>query len=281
MTAVLLRVGALVLALGVAGCATRGDLLAQDRRLRGLIGEQKRSVDQVKRELERLRAEMEEAHGVRGRTPTPEDVDRMTALERRLAVLEANARRPPAVFGETPVPLPDEGLPPPDSPVAALPTTTTTLPPRPAAPPIDDDEWRREVQQDQAAATTVDAPEREEFTRALDDLSRRDCSKAVPALNGLASKSKGSPFADNAIYWTARCYAARGDQNQAISKFYDVVTRYPKGDKAPAALWAQGNLFLHMGDTPDARLALGKLIRDYPASTEAARARQKLTEIEQ
>jgi TolA-binding protein len=60
-----------------------------------------------------------------------------------------------------------------------------------------------------------------------------------------------------------------------------VVTRYPKSDKAPAALWQQGLLFVRMGNTPDARLALSKLIKDYPASFEASRARQKLVELEQ
>ena len=51
-----------------------------------------------------------------------------------------------------------------------------------------------------------------------------------------------------------------------------MVTKYPKGDKAAAALWAQGNLFVDMGDSPDARLAFSKLIREYPSSEEAARA---------
>ena len=54
-----------------------------------------------------------------------------------------------------------------------------------------------------------------------------------------------------------------------MTEFYDVVTRYPKSDKAPAALWQQGMLFLRMGNSPDARLALSKLIKDYPASAEA------------
>jgi len=58
------------------------------------------------------------------------------------------------------------------------------------------------------------------------------------------------------------------------------VTKYPKGEKAPAALWAQGNLFVEMGDSPDARLAFSKLIREYPSSEEAAHARQKLSELE-
>ena len=102
----------------------------------------------------------------------------------------------------------------------------------------------------------------------------------MPQLNGFAANHKDSSLADNALYWAARCYALRGDQNQAVTKFYDVVTKYPKGDKAPSALWAQGNLFVEMGDSPDARLAFAKLIRDYPSSEEAARARQKLSELE-
>src|SRR2546427_299794 len=82
-----------------------------------------------------------------------------------------------------------------------------------------------------------------------------DCARTVPQLNSFAANHKDSPLADNALYWAARCYALKGDQNQAVSKFYDVVTRYPKGDKAPAALLAQGNVFVDLGDSPDARLA--------------------------
>ena len=281
MSTLALRAAVLVVAVGLAGCATRGDLVAQDHRLRGLIQEQKKAIDQVKRELERLRADIEEGRG--GRT-SGGSADRIAALEHRLAVLEGTAK-PPATFGETPAPT-DEVETPPAAPVeppietATKPTTPPTTLPPPLLPPPNEDEWRREVQQEQAASATMNVPEREEYTKSLDDLARRDCGKAVPALNSLANKNKGSALADNALYWAARCYAAKGDQNQAISKFYDVVTRYPKSDKAPAALWEQGNLFLKLGDTPDARLALGKLIRDYPNSAEAAKARQKLSELE-
>jgi hypothetical protein len=36
-----------------------------------------------------------------------------------------------------------------------------------------------------------------------------------------------------------------------------------------------------MGDAPDARLSMAKLIKDYPSSTEAGLARQKLAELDQ
>jgi tol-pal system protein YbgF len=160
---------------------------------------------------------------------------------------------------------------------------TPTPPPQPPAaqpPPPAEDAWDHDVARDQQAIAASNAPERAELTPIMDGVARKDCARAVPQLNGFASQKKDSPLASNALYWAARCYALKGDRNQAISKFYDVVTKYPKGNKAPAALWEQGNLFIDIGDTPDARLALGKLIKDYPSSEEAARARKRLTELD-
>jgi tol-pal system protein YbgF len=260
----------LLLVAGLAGCATRAQVVQQDRQLRGMVQEQRRQLTEVQRELERMRADMEEGHA---RHPGGAPIeDRVTTLEGRIAELER-------VTGTTPPTSTPVTPPPPSSTLAS--TTPTTLPPaaRPPAP-ADDDPWRREIAREQTAAGAVNVPERAEYLGILDVLARQDCARAVPQLNTFATAHKESALADNALYWAARCYALRGDQNQAVSKFYDVVTRYPKGDKAPAALLAQGSLFVDMGDSPDARLALSKLIRDYPTSEEATRARQKLTELE-
>ncbi len=305
MTHTLSRALGLGLAVLVAGCATRADLLEQEKRFRTLVGQQNRSLQQVKREVERLRADVEEGHP-RSRTsagyePTPER-ERIQELEERVHQMESDSQpigmtpdpnsiatlppgspiSPPPVLGEAPPipPAPEGGTPPSTDQqlAAAMPPPTTTLPPPPLA--VIDDEWRREVAQDQAVAGTIDVPERGDYLSALQGLSRGDCTQAGSQLSGLSSRSKGSPLADNALYWQARCAAARGDNNRAVTEFYDVVTRYPKGDKAPAALWQQGLLFVRMGNAPDARLALSKLIKDYPASAEASRARQKLVELE-
>jgi TolA-binding protein len=112
----------------------------------------------------------------------------------------------------------------------------------------------------------------------------------VSRLNAFAASHKTSPLADNALYWAGRCYILMGDStpqrstdfyNQAIAKFYDLGTTYPEGEKTPAALWEQGQLFLELKDEPDARIVFSRLIRDYPGSPEAARARQKLADLQQ
>ena len=269
------RGGAAVLVLfSLAGCATHAELAQQDRQLRSILQEQRKQVQQVQREMERLRADLEEGHPRRGAGGD----DRLNAIEQRLSELEQKAGIVPPGATAPSVEAPPVAAPPasPPPPVAARPPAVTP----PAAGSGEDEGWRREVAREQAAAGSVNVPERAEYLGLLDGLARQDCARTVPQLNGFAANHKDSPLADNALYWAARCYALKGDQNQAVSKFYDVVTKYPKGDKAPAALWSQGNLFVDMGDTPDARLALSKLIRDYPSSEEAARARQKLSELE-
>ena len=229
--------------------------------MRGLVQENRRQIEQVQRELERLRADVEEGGGHRH---TAASDDRLTALEQRVAALEHGAPAAPEAPAVSPPPT-------------MAPPAVAAKPP-PAAP--EDDEWRREVAREQSAAGTVNVPERADYLTILDGLARKDCARAIPQLNSFATNHRDSPLADNALYWTARCYAATGKQNEAISKFYDVTLKYPKGDRAAAALWAQGNLFLEMGDTPDARINFSKLIRDYPSSDEATRARQKLMELE-
>jgi tol-pal system protein YbgF len=257
-------------ACGLVGCATRADLIAQDRRLSQQLGDQRKQIQSIQREVERLRGDMEGGPRKGGEGGATAD-QRIQELEDRLARLEGHA--PPERETELPV---GRDVPPPS---ASAPPPREIPPTPPPAPPADDS-WARDVARDQQAVAASNAPERGEFEPMLDSVAKKDCGRAVSQLNTFAAQKKESPLASNALYWVARCHALKGDRNQAISKFYDVVTKYPRGSKAPAALWEQGNLFIDMGDTPDARLALGKLIKDYPSSNEAGLARKRLTELD-
>lgn len=268
--------GLALAALALSGCVTRADFNTQNQQMRSLLQDNRRQIEAVQREVERLRGTVEEG-GPRKKSGGPTLDERLSELERRVQALDGGKPLPDGLGAEGAAPI-DTGSTTATAVVASAPTTT--LPPAPPKPPAEEeDEWRREVAREQAAVGAMNVAERGDYLAMLDGLARKDCGKAVPQLNGFASSKKDSPLADNALYWVARCYSLKGDQNQAISKYYDVVTRYPKGDKAPAALWAQGNLFVDMGDTPDARLAFSKLIRDYPGSDEATRARQKLSTL--
>jgi TolA-binding protein len=288
---------AAALAFGLAGCATQADLLQQERKLTGMIQQQSRSLDAMRLELQRMR----EAQGPHGAQATPRPglaKPRLPALPKEVAKPEGAPLAPSEPIGMTPLPdsgaaqdaapAPVTGNAPPapaPSPEAALespPVAAGASPPATSSPPTAgtaDAEWRREVAQDRAVASATGAPERAAYLGALEGLEKGDCAKALARLKSVSSGSQGSPLSDNAIYWQARCLAARGEEHKAESRLHEVVARYPKSDKAPAALWEQGQLQLRAGNSGAARTTLAKLVRDYPASAEAARARRKLAEL--
>ncbi len=305
----------LALGIAVAGCATQADLREQGRAFQGMIDQQSRSIEDLKHAIEGLRTEVEgKGRGPRAVPPVaqapapPPAGEEVTKLEKRLHELEhektrskeigmtlspegmssaetaaaettattpgaAPATEPPRA-GESPAGgvAPGEKEPPPQ--LAAVPPT----PPPPPPVPIDAS-WKREVAQDQAVVSAMAVPERSEYLGALDSLAKGDCATAAPRLGTLAAGPK-SPLSDNVLYWQARCAAARGDMKEAESKLEDVVTRYPRGDKAPAALLERGKLLIRTGDEASARMTLSKLIKEYPSTAEAAQARLKITEIE-
>jgi len=287
-----------------AGCATQADLAQQQRSMSTTIQEQSRAIAEVAREVESLRAEMDQRGGKTAAAspppsstePTMTEAERAAKLEQRVQQLEqrrdastpiGQTLSPEGTSSEDPTATdqtisrlasgaaaPPSAAPPPTAPqqLAALPgsptatpplptRTAATTPPRPKAA-IDAD-WKREVAQDRAVASTTGGPERSTYLSALDGLAQGDCSAALSRLGAL-STSSSSPLADNALYWRARCAAAEGDSNGAVESLRALVSHYPKSDKAPAALWTEGQLLIRLGDVPGARVALAKLIHDYP-----------------
>ncbi len=87
-----------------------------------------------------------------------------------------------------------------------------------------------------------------------------------------------SSYAENASYWMADCYFKRGDFKTAVLRFDDVVARYPKGTRAPDALYRQGEALLRLG--PGYGKAAGKaferVVKEYPDSARAPEARKQL-----
>ena len=273
------RTFAVAAAFACAGCVTQAQLTARDEQIMRIMREQRRQIEGVQRELERQRADREGGGHRAGGSD-----QRVNTLEERVTKLEGT--------GTTTAPLPGEpGAVPPDG---SMPETAAieTPPAEPAPPPTGKltSDWDQSVAAERAAVASVDVPERGDFDEILGTLAHRDCGPAVSRLNAFAASHKTSPLADNALYWAGRCYILMGDStpqrstdfyNQAIAKFYDLGTTYPEGEKTPAALWEQGQLFLELKDEPDARIVFSRLIRDYPGSPEAGRARQKLADLQQ
>ena len=87
-----------------------------------------------------------------------------------------------------------------------------------------------------------------------------------------------STYSENASYWMADCYFKRGDYKTAVLRVDDVVAKYPSGERAPDALYRQGEALLRLG--PGYGKAAGKaferVVQEYPDSERATEAKEQL-----
>jgi tol-pal system protein YbgF len=129
------------------------------------------------------------------------------------------------------------------------------------------------------ASAQVPAGAPAEFRDGMETLRRGDNQGAIQKLREFLRKAPKSDYADDAQYWIGEAYFASKDYNRAILEFNEVLLRYPKGDKVPAALYRQALAFAELGDKVDARLVLQKLVSEHGDAPEAERGRQKLAEL--
>jgi tol-pal system protein YbgF len=96
--------------------------------------------------------------------------------------------------------------------------------------------------------------------------------------NYLNRKSRGR-LAGHAHFWIGETYYKQGQYEEAILSYNQVIKRYRKSPKVPAALLKQGMAFQRMGDRRTARIVLNKLISRFPSSSEARTARRQLRRL--
>lgn len=87
-----------------------------------------------------------------------------------------------------------------------------------------------------------------------------------------------SPYADDAAFWMADCHFKQSDFKNAVLRFDDVVRNYPSGNRAPDALFRQGESLLKLGPgfREAAKRAFERVIKEYPDSARAEDARKQL-----
>jgi tol-pal system protein YbgF len=105
-----------------------------------------------------------------------------------------------------------------------------------------------------------------------------DADGCIDRFRNFLQTYPSSSYAENASYWMADCYFKRGDYKTAVLRFDDVVARYPSGQRAPDALYRQGEALLRLG--PGYGKAAGKaferVVQEYPTSARAQEARKQL-----
>ena len=239
---------------GIFGCATQADMqyVRDDvQEARRQAADAKSMVETVKIDLQTVRGDMEsmKAQGGGGGAKFDDLSRRLDGIDARLAALEQGRG---AATG-------------------ALPAGGVEVPPSPPPTPAGGESPLASVQVPPTAPP--------EYRDGIDLLRRGDNQGAIQKLREFLRKSPKADLADDAQYWIGEAYFASKDFNRAILEFNEVLLRYPKGDKVPAALLRQASAFAELGDKVDARLVLQKLVSEHGDSPEAEKGRQKLAEL--
>jgi tol-pal system protein YbgF len=87
-------------------------------------------------------------------------------------------------------------------------------------------------------------------------------------------------YADNAQYWIGECYYDLKEFRSAVREFRRVVERYPHGNKVPDAMLKLGFAHLADGDRRDGRQVLVSLRRSYPRHAAARLATERLAQAD-
>lgn len=119
-------------------------------------------------------------------------------------------------------------------------------------------------------------PAEEAYNAAYLEVTRSNYDLAIEGLEAFLRDYPNSEFADNAVYWVGECHYAKGEYDRAIEAFVRLMDSYPDGDKVPAAMLKLGYAFQERNDRAASRRYLEALTEQYPASEEAALAKERL-----
>jgi tol-pal system protein YbgF len=125
------------------------------------------------------------------------------------------------------------------------------------------------------------ANETEVYQKALDSVHKGDYLSAAASFRAFLKGHPKSDLADNAQYWIGECYYAMRDYQKAIKEFQALLDKFPRSGKAPGALLKQGYSFAELKMPDEAKMFLNKVIKDYPSSEEAVRAKEKIDRLSQ
>jgi tol-pal system protein YbgF len=130
-----------------------------------------------------------------------------------------------------------------------------------------------------AVAARPAGSDTQNYDAAFALLQARKYDEAATAFETFLTQFPTSPRADNAVYWLAETHYVRGQYNDALPVFRRVIEEHPQSDKVPDALLKVGFSQIELGDTTAARTSLQEVMRQFPDTTAARLASQRLDRL--
>ena len=175
-------------------------------------------------------------------------------------------------------------------PVAAIPPVTVTPPvtgpPAAAGPP---------PATAGARPSTEGLQPQDIYQASYIDFIKGSYALAMAGFREFLRRYPEHPLAGNAQYWLgeaqfslARSHANAGEADrarealeQAVQEFRKVIANYPRGDKAPTALYKEALALIELKQPAVAQQRLQYLVDNFPQAAEAPLAREHLATLKQ
>jgi tol-pal system protein YbgF len=117
------------------------------------------------------------------------------------------------------------------------------------------------------------------YKDAYETFQRGDLDGARRKFEAFLKQYPNMELSDNAQFWIGETYYLQKDFEKAILEYEKAISKYPEGDKIPAALLKQGLAFLELGDKTNARNLLKRVTDRYPQTEQAEIAKKRLETI--
>ena len=251
-----------------------------EQALRGRLADLGASLDQIRTDISLLQGRVESLQDTFGKR-SDEQLKVRQDLEIRIAQLDEQVRAL-QVKMQQPLPM----MTPPDGAQQPTPRPTekgmTMATATPAATPAGAGATPAPAVTPTAVAAktpVVKVTDQSLYQKGAEALDGKRYADARVTFTELITKFPKSEFADNGRYWIAESFYAEKDYASAILEFDKVVKDYPQGDKVPAALLKQGFAFLEIGEKEGGVATLQDLVRRFPKSEEAKKAKDKLAKL--
>ena len=112
-------------------------------------------------------------------------------------------------------------------------------------------------------------------------LQNGDYKTAAGMFEEFAREFPKNDLADNALYWSGECRYTQKDYSGALEQFRQVIEAYPSGSKVPDALLKIGFTYLSLGNKESAITYLKRVVSQFPFSTAAAKAEERLKALQE
>ncbi|MEI8033435.1 MAG: tol-pal system protein YbgF [Chlorobiaceae bacterium] len=109
-----------------------------------------------------------------------------------------------------------------------------------------------------------------------EQLAKKSYAAARESYSSLLKSYPKSELVSEAQFQLAESFFAEKWYEKAILEYQQVIAKYTKSVRRPAALYKQAVSFEKIGDAPNAKARFKSLVNLYPASPEARLARKKL-----